>query len=101
MKKFYLDLRKHATEIINCEKKEIIRLREKLEKKCKKQKFCEISNKTNKQKSDDKNNEKFKIAVITQENVGALLMITVTYDTKQNKIFFWSFILILNMKESL
>ena len=47
MKKFCLYLKKHATEIINCEKKEIMPLTEKSEKKYKKQPFCEITKKNN------------------------------------------------------
>ena len=42
MKKFCVDLRKHATEIINCEKKEMLLLTKKQEKKYVKQKVCHI-----------------------------------------------------------
>ena len=45
MKKFCLDLKKHATKIINYEKKEIIPLTKKEEKKHNKQKVCHICKK--------------------------------------------------------
>ena len=44
MKNFCLDLREHATKIINYEKKEMIPLRKKEEKKYNKQKVCHICN---------------------------------------------------------
>ena len=45
VKNFYLDLREHATKIINYEKKEIIPLTKREEKKHKKQKVCHICKK--------------------------------------------------------
>lgn len=42
MKKFWTDLRKHATKIVNCDKKEILPLIMKQEKKSKKTNFCQI-----------------------------------------------------------
>ena len=45
MKMFCANLKKHATEIMNCEKKEIMPLTEKEEKKYKKQKCCHICQK--------------------------------------------------------
>ena len=42
MKSFYLDLREHATKIINYEKKEMIPLTKKEVKKYNKQKVCHI-----------------------------------------------------------
>ena len=44
MKHFCADLKMHATEINNFEKKEMLPLTEKQEKKCKKQKFCHNKN---------------------------------------------------------
>ena len=45
MKSFCLDLREHATKIINCEKKEMIPLKRKEEKKHNKQEVCYICKK--------------------------------------------------------
>ena len=45
MKKCYLDLREHATKIIDYEKKEVIPLTKKEEKKHNKQKVCHICKK--------------------------------------------------------
>ena len=45
MKNFYLDLKEHATKIINYEQKEIISLTKKEEKMYKKQKVCYICKK--------------------------------------------------------
>ena len=56
MKHFCLGLRKHATKIINYEKKEIISLTKKEEKKHNKQKFCHICKK---RFSTDDNNKKY------------------------------------------
>ena len=56
MKKFCLDLRKHATKIINYEKKEMIPLTKKEENKHNKQKVCHIRKK---RFNTDENNKKF------------------------------------------
>ena len=45
MKNFCLDLKEHATKIINCEKKELRTLTKKKEKKHNKQKVCHICKK--------------------------------------------------------
>ena len=56
MKNFCLDLREHATKIINYEKKEMITLTKKEEKKHNKQKVCHICKK---RFSTDDNNKKY------------------------------------------
>lgn len=45
MKKLSVDLREHATEIINCEKKEMLPLTDKEVDSCNNQKFCHIRKK--------------------------------------------------------
>ena len=55
MKNFFLDLREHATKKINYEKKEMIPLTKKEEKKHNKEKLCHICKK---RFSTDDNNEK-------------------------------------------
>ena len=45
MKKFCVDLRKHATEIINCEKKEMLPLTDKKIESYNNKKFCDICKK--------------------------------------------------------
>ena len=58
MKKFCLDLREHATKIINYEKKEMIPLTKKEEKNHNKQKVCHVCRKEfNTEDSDKKYNE--------------------------------------------
>ena len=58
MKNFSLDLREHATKIINYKKKEMIPLTKKEEKKHNKQKVCYICKK---RFSTDDNNKKYKV----------------------------------------
>ena len=74
MKKFCLDLREHVTKIINYEKKEMIPLTKKEDKKHNKQEVCYICKK---RFSTDDNN-KVRIIVTTLENIEVLLMISAT-----------------------
>ena len=60
MKKFYKDLREHATKIINYEKKEIIPLTKKEEKSHNKQKVCHICRKEFNIDDNDKKYHKVK-----------------------------------------
>ena len=60
MKKFYLDLREHATKIINYEKKEMIPLTKKEEKNHNKQKVCYICRKEFNTDDSDKKYHKVK-----------------------------------------
>ena len=60
MKNFYLDLRQHATKIINYEKKEMIPLTKKEEKKHNKQKVCHICKKRFSADEDNKKCHKVK-----------------------------------------
>ena len=60
MKKFCLDLKKHATKIINYEKKEIIPLTKKEETKLNKQKVCHICKKGFSTDDSDKKYHKVK-----------------------------------------
>ena len=78
MIKFCLDLREHATKIINYEKKKMIPLTKKEEKNHNKQKVCYICRKEFNTDDSDKNTIKQKIIVIIQENIEVLLMISVT-----------------------
>ena len=78
MIKFCLDLREHATKIINYEKKKMIPLTKKEEKNHNKQKVCYICRKEFNTDDSDKNTIKQKIIVIIQENIEVMLMISVT-----------------------
>ena len=60
MKKFCLDLREHPTKIINYEKKEMIPVTKKEEKKHNKQKACHICKKMFKTGDDNEKYHKFK-----------------------------------------
>ena len=73
--KLCLDLREHATKIINYEKKEMILLTKKEEKKHNKQKVCYICKKGF---STDDNNKTILYIVTILENMEVLLMISVT-----------------------
>ena len=78
MKNFYLDLREHATKIINYEKKEMIPLTKKEEKKYNKQKVCHICKKDILLMIAVKNIIRIEIIVTILENIDVLLMISVT-----------------------
>ena len=79
MKKFCLDLIEHVTKIINYEKKKMIPLTKKEEKKHNKQKVCHICRKEfNTDDSDKKYQRRLEIIVIIQENIEVLFMIFVT-----------------------
>ena len=78
MKNFYLDLREHATKIINYEKKEMIPLTKKEEKKHKKQKVCYICQKVSVLMITIKNIIRLEIIVTILENVEVLLRISAT-----------------------
>ena len=60
MKKFYKELREHATKIINYEEKEMIPLTKKEEKKYNKQKVCYICRKEFNTDDNDKKYHKVK-----------------------------------------
>ena len=77
MKKFCLNLREHATKIINYEKKKMIPLTKKEEKKHNKQKVCYMCKKEFHTDDSDKNYHKVKIIVIIQENIEVQLIISV------------------------
>ena len=72
MEKFCKDLREHATQIINYEKKDMIPLTKKEEKKHNKQEVCYICKKEF--NTDDKKHYKVKIIVI---NIEVQLIISV------------------------
>ena len=76
MKNFCLDLREHATKIINHEKKEMIPLAKKEEKKYNKQEVCHICKKGF--STDDSNKKYHKIIVTILENIEVLLMLFAT-----------------------
>ena len=78
MKNFCLDLREHATKIINYEKKEMIPLTKKEEKKYNKQKACHICKKDRLMMIAIKNIIRIEIIVTILENIDVLLMIFVT-----------------------
>ena len=59
MKSFCLDLREHVTKIINCEKKEMVPLTEKEEKKYNNKKVCYICKK--RFNTDDSNKKCYKV----------------------------------------
>ena len=77
MKNFRLDLREHATKVMNYEKKEMIPLTKKEEKKCNKQKVCHICKKDLVLMITIKYIIK-KIIVIILGNIEVLLMISST-----------------------
>ena len=83
MKNFCLDLREHATKIINYEKKEMIPLTKKEEKKHNKQEVCHICKKrfsinNNKNIIIYQNIIRLEIIVTILENIEVLLMISAT-----------------------
>ena len=71
-----LDLREHATKIINYEKKEMIPLTKKEEKKHNKQEICYICKK--RFSADDKNKKRLEIIVTILENIEVLLITSAT-----------------------
>ena len=75
MKNFCLDLREHATKIINYEQKEIIPLTKKEEKKHNKQEVCHICKKGFRTDDNNKNVIRLEIIVNILENIKVLLMI--------------------------
>ena len=87
MKNFCLDLREHATKIINYEKKEMIPLTKKEEKKHNKQNVCYICKKGFSTDIAIKNIIRLEIIVTILENREVLLMIFATYDIKYQKKF--------------
>ena len=78
MKNFCLDLREHATKIINYEKKEMIPLTKKEEKKHNMQKVCYICKKDLVLMIAIKNIIKLEIIVPILENIEVLLMTSAT-----------------------
>ena len=76
MTKFCINLREHATKIINYEKKKMIPLTIQEEKHHNQQKNCYICKKEF--NTNDKKHYKVKDIVIIQENIGVLLTIYVT-----------------------
>ena len=75
MKNLCLDLREHATKIINYEKKGMISLTKKEEKMHNKQKFCSICKKRFSTDNTNKKYHKVRVIVIIQENAEELLII--------------------------
>ena len=81
MKKFCVDLRNHATKIVNCEEKELIPSTKKNNnKRNRKSKSVTISAKKNSMKMTNK--VKLEITVFTQENLEMPLIICVISDVK-------------------
>ena len=78
MKNFCLDLKEHATKIINYEKKEMIPLKKKEEKKHNKQEVCHICKKDLVLMIAIKNIIRLQIIVTILENIEVLLMIFAT-----------------------
>ena len=79
MKNFCLDLKEHATKVINYEKKEMIPLTKKEEKMHNKQKVCYIFKKDLVlMMTTELHSIKFKIIVIILDNIEGLLTIFVT-----------------------
>ena len=74
MKNFCLDLRKHATKIINYEKKEMILLTKKEEKKHNKQEVCYICKKAFSTDDNNKKYQRLETIVTILENIEVLLM---------------------------
>ena len=80
MERFCKYLKEHATTIINYEKKEMIPLTDEENKSYKKQKVCYICKK---EFSTDDDNKKYHYT----KNLGELLIVFVTLDTKHRKKF--------------
>ena len=78
MKNFCLDLREHATKIINYEKKEMIPLTKKEEKNHNKQEVCHICKKGFSTNDNNKNIIRLEIIVTILENIEVLHMISAT-----------------------
>ena len=75
MKKFCLDLKEHASKVINYEEKEMIPLTKKEEKKQNKQKVCYICKKRFTTDDNNKNTIRLEIIVTILGNIEVLLMI--------------------------
>ena len=78
MKNFCFDLREHATKIINYEKKEMIPLTKKEEKKHNKQEVCYTCKKGFSTDDSNKKYHKVEIIVTILENIEVLLMVFAT-----------------------
>ena len=76
MKNFCLDLREHATKIIDYEKKEMIPLTKKIREKHNKQEVCHICKKGFSADDSNKNIIRLEIIVTILENIEVLLMIS-------------------------
>ena len=97
MKSFCLDLREHATKIVNYEKKEMIPFRKKEKRAHRTSKRCYICKKGLVLMTTIKNIIRLEITVFILGNIELLLMISATLDIKYQQKFQQSFIMVVPM----